>query len=341
MTSNWNSYKRRFRTDAENSGFTSDEISAWLKYARNLDKQNLPIIYDQVHFSLFVGYKVEYLRRISNSQKHFYRTFEIPKRSGGKRTISEPLPSLKEIQRWILDNILIHVPVSSYSKAFIKRRSIKANAAYHIDREILLTIDLEDFFGSLKYPKIHSMFSRLGYANDVSTMLSNICTLDKKLPQGAPTSPTISNILLILVDKRIANFTNKHGIRYTRYADDMAFSGAFEPGMVVKFVRKVLAQNRLRLNEKKIRVMKGHQRQLVTGIVVNEKLQAPRVIRRKLRQSVYYIEKFGLASHLDKTENKNANHIRHLMGLANHILFLNPNDTEVREYLEILRNHLE
>jgi RNA-directed DNA polymerase len=96
----------------------------------------------------------------------------------------------------------------------------------------------------------------------------------------------------------------------------------------------------LQINEKKIRVRKPSQRQEVTGVIVNEKIQAPREMRRKLRQSVYYIEKFGLASHLDKTENPRANHVYHLLGIANFILFLNPKDQEVLEYREILRKYI-
>jgi RNA-directed DNA polymerase len=142
------------------------------------------------------------------------------------------------------------------------------------------------------------------------------------------------------VDKRIAGFIRKNGIHYTRYADDMTFSGDFEPGMVIKFVRGVLKENKLKINYKKVRVRRPGQRQEVTGAVVNEKIQAPKEIRKKLRQSVYYIEKYGMASHLDKTENTKANHIYHLLGMANFILFLNPDDQEVRGYVEILRKYV-
>lgn len=338
---NWRIYSREFEIKAIQGGFTDEEITHHLEYAKNLFEKNLPIIFDQIHLSLLVGYRVDYLRRISNSQKNFYRTFEIPKKSVGMRLISEPLPSLKEIHWWILDQILYKIKVSRYAKSYIKNRSIKSNARFHRNRELLLTIDIEDFFGSLKYPLVYQMFIRCGYREEVATMLSNICTLKNQLPQGAPTSPAISNILFRNVDKRIGGFTKKHEIRYTRYADDMSFSGTFEPGMVIKFVRNVLDDVNLRVNEKKIRVRKKHQRQEVTGIVVNEKMQVPREVRRKLRQSVYYIEKYGLNSHLEHTENTRANHIKHLLGIANFILFVNPEDEEVAKYVRILKEFLD
>ena len=152
--------------------------------------------------------------------------------------------------------------------------------------------------------------------------------------------PALSNLLMVNTDRQIGNFIKEKGIYYTRYADDMTFSGDFEPGMVIEFVRNVLNDMGLRINEKKIRIRKPGQRQEVTGVIVNEKIQAPISTRKKLRQAVYYIEKYGLASHLERTENTRANHIYHLLGIANFILFLNPDDEEVKRYKDILRNYI-
>lgn len=289
---------------------------------------------------MLVGYKYQYLIKISNGAKKFYRTFEIPKKSGGFREISEPLPSLKEIQHWILGEILEKVPVSRYAKAYVHKRSIRENARFHISQKVVLTIDLENFFGSLKFGKVYGLFLKLGYSAPVSTMLTNLCCLDGSLPQGAPTSPTLSNILMLQTDKMIAGFIKEKKIRYTRYADDLTFSGDFEPGIVITFVKSVMNDVNLRVNEKKIRVRRPGQRQEVTGVIVNEKLQAPREMRRELRQAVYYIQKYGLASHLDKTENLKANHIYHWLGIANFILFLNPKDEDALRCREILRRYL-
>lgn len=337
----WETYKQNFQEAASNAGFTIEEINRCLDYAFKLFEKKLPVIYDQQHLSHLVGYHYEYLITASNSPHLFYRTFAIPKKSGGERRISEPLPSLKEIQNWILTEILYKCSISRYTKAYVKRRSIKENARFHKNQNLVLTIDIEDFFGSLKYKKVFIFFRNLGYSKSVSTLLANLCCLNGSLPQGAPTSPALSNLLTIQIDKRISGFTRKRKIRYTRYADDLTFSGDFAPGMIIKFVRKVLTDEDLRINEQKIRVRKPHQRQEVTGIVVNEKLQIPREVKRKVRQAVFYIEKYGLNSHLQKIENNRANYIRHLLGITNHIIFINPHDEEAKKYRDILRGYLE
>ena len=336
----WENYSKEFESTALRNNFTLEEISLLLGYAKNLYDKKLPVIYDQEHLALLVGYKYEYLLKISNASRKFYRTFTIPKKSGGERKISEPLPSLKEIQHWILQEILDQLPVSRLAKAYVKKRSIRENARFHIGQKVVLTIDLENFFSSLKYKKVFLLFLHLGYSVPVSTMLSNLCCLDGSLPQGAPTSPTLSNLLMVSVDKRIFGFTKEKEIRYTRYADDMTFSGDFEPGMVIKFVGKVLSQFELKINEKKTRVRRPGQKQEVTGVIVNEKIQAPKELRKQLRQAVYYIEKYGLASHLEKTENLKANHVYHWLGIANFILFLNPNDEEALRYKKILHRYV-
>jgi len=336
----WEIYSKEFQKVAYNNNFTQEVIDSLLSYAKVIYDKKIPIIYDQEHLALLVGYKYEFLLRISNKSGKFYRTFTIPKKSGGERSISEPLPSLKEIQRWILDEILNRYPISRYAKAYVQNRSIRENARFHVAQNIVMTIDIKDFFPSLRYNKVYVFFVSLGYSIPVATMLSNLCCFNGCLPQGAPTSPALSNILMIDVDKRISGFIKKKEIRYTRYADDMTFSGDFEPGMIIKFVRMVLRDYNLAINEKKIRIRRPSQKQEVTGVIVNEKIQASKDLRKKLRQSVYYINKYGLESHLNVTENKRANHVYYLLGIANFILFLNPNDQEVRNYVEILRKFI-
>jgi RNA-directed DNA polymerase len=188
---------------------------------------------------------------------------------------------------------------------------------------------------------VFGVFLNLGYSTAVANMLTRLCTLKSSLPQGAPTSPALSNILMRRVDSRIAGFTRNKGIFYTRYADDMTFSGDFPPGMIIKFVQKVLHDENLEINQNKTRTRRPGQQQKVTGIIVNKKMQAPRSTRRELRQKMYYINKYGFDSHLRQTENSKANHIRHLLGVANFILSVNPKDLEVQGYYEQLIALLE
>jgi RNA-directed DNA polymerase len=336
----WQEYSKRFKLYAIEQGFNEDYIYRCLTYAQSLYNKGLPIIYNQEHLSFLVGYQLDYLLSASIKTKKFYRIFSVPKKSGGLRQIAEPLPSLKEIQRWILDNILYQCTPDRFAKGFIPKMSIRHNARFHRNQKMVLSLDIKDFFASIKYGRVLNFYGTLGYSQSVRTLLAKLCTLDDALPQGAPTSPALSNLLSVRLDKRLASFALQNNLRYTRYADDITFSGKFNPGKVISLVRTVVATEGLELNEKKTRLMERHQRQEVTGVVVNEKLQAPRDKRRNLRQAIYYIKKYGINSHINHLGISNANYIKHLMGIANFFIFINPKDQEAKQALEILRQLL-
>ena len=336
----WEKYQNDFTVNARHNGFSDVQIKKCLDYALKLFNKNLPIIYNQTHLSLLVGYELEYLIKASNSSYCFYREFKIPKKSGGTREIAEPLPSLKEIQKWVLQEILNKCAYSSYAKAYIPKTSIKDNARFHRGQEKVLAIDVNDFFGSIKYYKIYDVFHGLGYSKSVSAMLANLCCRNGCLPQGAPTSPALSNLVAASIDKRIAGLSKKQGFRYTRYSDDLAFSGKFKAGLIINFVRNVLSAEGFSINESKIRLMQPHQRQEVTGIITNEKLQAPRELRKKIRQEIYYIQKYGVDSHLEKSKNTRSHYMSHLLGTANFIHFVNPNDKFISKHIVMLKKLL-
>ena len=200
----------------------------------------------------------------------FYRTFFIPKKDGKKRQIDEPLPGLKNIQRWILDEILNKLSVSKYAKAYVKKRSVRSNAYYHRNRKCIIALDIKEYFASIHFSKVFSFFSSLGYTEHVACVLSNICLLNNALPQGAPTSPALSNLCTKDLDDDLYAFVKGKQIMYTRYADDIAFSGNFiDIREFYKNVKLILNKHGFRLNYAKTRVLHNHQRQLVTGIVVN------------------------------------------------------------------------
>jgi len=335
---NWDSYKTHFIEKARLANFSSSNIVACLQYAKRLYDNKVPIIYDLNHFSLLVGYDKEYLIRASNGQKYFYRTFAISKKNGRKRKISEPLPNLKTIQRWMLDHILSTIEISRFAKAYIKKRSIRDNARFHLKQKYVLNLDIQNFFSSIDFNRVYRLFRDLGYRKSLSVLFANLCILDGSLPQGAPTSPAISNIIFRRNDARISGYCIANKIRYTRYADDMTFSGDFECGKLIHFIKRVLRESGFKLNTEKTRFMGRHQRQEVTGIVVNEKMQLPRNIRRDLRQKRYYIEKYGLDSYLKHQNIKYANHIGHIIGKTSFGLFLNRSDKELSENLEFFRD---
>ncbi len=335
---NWEEYCLDFRKKAAQKNRSKEYCDYWLKYGKELYNKNLPIIYNQEHLCLLLGYQEEYILAASNSAFKFYRSYEIPKKNGGFRRISEPLPSLKEIQRWILDNILESIEVSPYAKAYIKKKSIKENAKFHKGQEIVLSLDMKNFFDSITSDKVYNCFKELGYKKDVVVLLTNLCCANGCLPQGAPTSPMLSNIILKDFDNKIGKYTNEKKIRYTRYADDMTFSGDFSPGQIISYVKKLLNKLGLKLNDSKTRTRKKEQRQEVTGIVVNKKMQLPKSIRKKIRQEMYYIKKFGLESHMQYCKIDKMNYVLHLKGRIEYGLFINPYDKELQEYLDFLQN---
>ena len=332
------SYSVLFTRAAKENGYDDEYVARCLGYAKVLISNNLPVIYSLEHLALLTGIDEQYLRSVAYSQDRFYREFSIQKKSGKTRSISEPLPNLKIVQRWILEKILNNIPVSPFAKGFVKERSIKEAARFHRKQPKVLSLDISNFFESINSPRVNSIFRECGYSKKLSYFLTRLCTHCGALPQGAPTSPALSNIVFRESDAEISDYCKGRGLRYTRYADDMSFSGDLHPGEMISFIRRVLRKKQLKLNEEKTRLMKPHERQEVTGIVVNKKLQAPRPLRRQLRQEVHYIERFGLDVHLARINEMRPNYINHLKGIANFVLYVNPSDKEAQRALEVLRS---
>ena len=168
-------------------------------------------------------------------------------------------------------------------------------------------------------------------------LLTNLCTLNDHLVQGAPTSAYISNLVMRDFDENVGRFAEKFDISYTRYSDDMTFSGEFEPSIIIRKVRQELCKLGLRLNDKKTVVIKNSTCQKVTGIVVNKKMQVSLKYRKKIRQEIYYIKKFGLNEHLNRLNIKNSE--KYLNSLLGRILFVvqvDPNNQEFRNYKDIV-----
>lgn len=331
-------YCKEFTAKALANGYSSDLINKCLNYAKPLFEKKLPIIYNLSHFSGLVGYKTNYITRAVYFTRYFYRHFTIAKNNGTRRQISEPLPSLKEIQIWILENILYKVPISRFAKAYIKGSTLKHNLQFHKNQSIVFTLDINDFFPSITKDDVQGIFESLGYAPLLSNLFAKLCCLEGQLPQGAPTSPFLSNMYLVDFDFAISNYCLAKKIRYTRYADDLTFSSNhLDIKEIEDLVSLELSKKHLTLNLAKRRVMTKSQRQLVTGVVVNSKLQVAREKRNRLRQELYYIKKHGLKEHLVRIGKENKNYLAHMLGKVNFILFLNPDDNEFQEYKTFLK----
>lgn len=333
----WEIYANKFRKAAEAQNKSDAQISSWLSYARKLFDTNLPIIYDQTHFSQLLGINNEYLHRMSNAPQHFYRTFYIKKTNGKKRKIDEPLPDLKKVQTWIREEILYKIPCSKYAKAYIPKTSIRDNVRFHKNQEIVLTLDVKDFFPSIKSGRILNVFLSVGYNLPVAVLLTRLTCLNESLPQGAPTSAYLSNLTLKLFDERLKLYCLDRKIRFTRYADDLTFSGNFKIAQLLNYVDYELKSLEMVRNHKKFNVMRKGCRQIVTGVIVNEKQQLPKEYRMQIRQEIHYIQKFGLDSHLQHIGETRCNYVSHLQGKIGYALLINPKDLKMKEYLTFIQ----
>lgn len=334
---NFSTYSERFIDKAIAEGLTPAEVENCLNYAKKLFDNSVPVIYNTTHFSKLVGVKKAYIKRSVMYTKSFYRNFEIAKRSGKSRTISEPLPNLKLIQNFILNEILNNIKVSAFAKAYKRRSTLIENVRYHTNQNIVITIDIRDFFGSIKKSDVERIFLNFGYSDLLADLLSKLCTLNDSLPQGAPTSPSLSNIYMKPFDSVVADFCLSRNIRYTRYADDITISGDFDIEEALEFIKSKLTVMNLTIHPDKFKVMHQGLQQKVTGIVVNNKIQAPRKDRNKLRQTLHYIKKFGIDNHIQHMKIIERNYLYHLYGKVSFIVYLNPKDDEFLSYKEYLK----
>ena len=276
---------------------------------------------------------------ISNNIEKNYKIYKIKKRNGKYRTIYEPNSILKQIQKQILINILNNKSISKYAKAYHKGIQLKDNAIFHINKEMILKLDIENFFENISFLDIYnSCFPIEYFPKSVGMILTYLCTYNNHLTQGSPTSPYISNLVMKEFDEELGNWCNLRNISYTRYSDDMTFSGQFNPSELIVKVRKMLYKLGLSLNNDKIRIIHKSSRQNVTGIVVNEKMQVNIKYRNKIRQEIYYIKKFGLSSHLKKCDIniKPKKYLNGLYGRILYVLQINETDKEFIKYKQFL-----
>ncbi len=245
-----------------------------------------------------------------------YRPFTIAKRDGSPRQIWAPLPKLKAAQRWILREIVEKLPVHGAAHGFLPGRSILTNAQVHRDSQIVLKMDLKDFFPTVTFSRVRGVFRRAGYRKQIATLLALICTeapreiverqgktlyvalSQRCLPQGAPTSPAITNTLCLRLDYRLSGLASKLGWRYTRYADDLTFSlpsehsAAPRQGALLGLTTRIVEAEGFAIHQDKTRVARSGARQTVTGLVVNgpEAPRVPRRLRRELRAALHNLK---------------------------------------------------
>ena len=286
---------------------------------QKLSRQGLPPLHDAAQVAQAMGITVNELRFLAfdrrTSRVTHYTRFKIPKRSGGERLISAPMPRLKKIQRWILENVLDRLEPHPAAHGFRRHRSIVTNAEPHLQSDVVVNMDLADFFPTVTYKRVKGLFRSMGYSEAVATILGLLCTepdtapveLDgetyhvalgqRLLPQGAPTSPAVTNLICRQLDRRLDGHARKLQYSFTRYADDLTFSAsgpaAQQVGRLLRRVCWTVDQEGFAVHPDKTRVLRKARRQAVTGITVNEKPGVERATLRRFRALLFQIEEDG------------------------------------------------
>ena len=223
-----------------------------------------------------------------------YSEFTIPKRPVGRRTICAPDGDTKALQRRILRRLLGRLRCHPAAMGFERGRSIVTNALPHAGKAVVVRMDVRSFFRSTTRRRVRDYFCAIGWDRKAARLLARLCTNRGCLPQGAPTSPRLSNLINYGLDARLAGLAARHDAAYTRYADDITFS--FERDdrtairRIIRGTKSVLDQHGYALHMKhKLHIRRRHQQQTVTGLVVNEVVGLPRRTRRWLRAVEHHI----------------------------------------------------
>lgn len=279
----------------------------------------------------------------SGSKYKNYHTVVIHRGRGHRnRILSVPNNLLKIVQRRLLERYLYQIETSEYSTAYCKGKSLLDNAFPHIGKECILKLDISHFFDSITDDSVYLVFKQFGLSVPATSLLTHLCTYNGKLPQGAPTSPYIANLVMKHFDEKLGKWCKNRNITYTRYCDDMTFSGdrsAVRNSNIIRKVKVLLNNMEMKLNDKKTIFISSSQQQRVTGIVVNEKPAIPREMRRSIRQDVYYCTKFGVSDSLQR-QGLNISPDKYLHSLLGRISFalqIDPDNTEIQKYFDTIK----
>jgi RNA-directed DNA polymerase len=316
-----------------------------------LQAAGLPLLASPADVAAALGVAVPRLRWLAFHSEaatvtHYVR-FTVPKRSGGTRQLFAPHDNLAAAQEWVLTNILEKVPVHPSAHGFVPGRSTVTNATPHVRKKLVVNADLTDFFPTITFPRVRGIFKQLGYSPAAATVLALLCTESPRkmvtyagkpfhvaagpraLPQGACTSPALSNLAARRLDSRLSGIAQKLGWTYTRYADDLSFScdaeAAEKVGYLLARVRHIAQDEGFAVNEKKTRVLRPSAAQTVTGVVVNERPGVPRDVVRRMRAILHRAKREGLAA---QNRENHPNFEMWVRGMVAYVSMVNPKQGE-------------
>ena len=331
--------------------YLGEGVSAGLNYTdcngERLQSYGLPLCGKTEEIATEMGITVGQLRFLAFSRKtstisHYIR-FKIPKKTGGERLISAPMPRLKNAQHWILVNILEKLELHDTAHGFRRDRSIVSNAQPHVSKDVIINFDLKDFFPSISYKRVKGLFLSFGYSEAAATIFGLLCTepeiaeveVDGKtyyialthrhLPQGSPASPAITNLLCRRLDRRLSQMAENLGFVYTRYADDLTFSGSGDSLRhicnILRRTESIVTHEGFTINQEKTRILRKNRQQEVTGVVVNEHPTIAKKELKRFRATLYQIEKDGISG---KQWGNSDDVMASIQGYANFVAMVNP-----------------
>lgn len=267
----------------------------------------------------YLGLSAKELKKIWWFSGRMYRQFEIAKGKGKTRVIEAPDKRLKYLQRQIAEKLNLLYRVRDTVHGFVVGKSVKTNGLSHLRKRFVLNIDLQEFFPSITERRIIGVLESLSIESRVAEIIATLCCHKNHLPQGAPTSPVLSNMICFRLDKQLLAFAKGARCIYTRYADDLTFSshqpmtalfegpvppsGHFQPDLLAPALRNALAANGFLVNPDKAHYADRHSRRMVTGLKVNEFLNVDRRYIRNIRAALYSVEKLGRPAAQQKFES--------------------------------------
>lgn len=237
---------------------------------------------------------------------NLYLSYPIKKRNGKFRWIDAPLSPLIDVQSKILYKILYKFKQHKCCVGFTKNKSVRDGANLHLGSKVLLTMDLENFFNNIKTPTVYGILDHMAYKFRLNTKskkdridmneiqkITRIMTFKNQVPQGAPTSPALANLVAYKLDMSLERLALKNDCTYTRYADDLAFSSVdknFNIGSLIEKIKARITTHGFKLNYKKTKIRRPHNRMTVTGVVINDKLTVPRWKWRNFRAQLHNLK---------------------------------------------------
>lgn len=315
-------------------------------HIEKLQAAKLPVLSSPADIATALGLTIRRLRWLAFHAEtavvtHYVR-FQVPKKSGGMRELSAPHADLAKAQRWILQNILEPIPLPGVAHGFVRGRNTLTNARSHINKDLVINADLKDFFPSITFPRVRGIFEQLGYSPAAATVLALICTEcprrtvtyvgqnfhvatgPRALPQGACTSPALSNLCARKLDLRFSALAAKHGWTYSRYADDLTLSARDDAAgltaLMLSRLHDIVKSEHFTVNDAKTRIQRRNSQQSVTGVVVNDGASIDRQTRRRLRAILHQAQKTNLTA---QNRRQHPNFSGWVQGMIGYISMIN------------------